>query len=102
MLGEARKNLPQLLQMLELDDVQTRARLVQWEEEINNDDDEAGSDASGGSSLSLASWWNHGVNSPASSARSGEPEMEEAGVSDEEDGASVPYDDDDDEVEAEE
>jgi hypothetical protein len=28
--------------------------------------------------------------------------MEEAGVSDEEDGASVPYDDDDDEVEAEE
>ncbi len=39
MLGEARKNLPQLLQMLELDDVQTQARIVQWEEEMDDDDD---------------------------------------------------------------
>jgi hypothetical protein len=84
--------------MLELDDVQTQARFVHWEEEINNDDDEAGSDASGGSSV--ASWgFDH---SPASSDRGGEPEMEEAGASDEADGASVPFDDDDDEVEAEE
>jgi hypothetical protein len=33
-LGEARKNLPYLLPMLVLDDVQTQARNVQWEEEM--------------------------------------------------------------------
>ncbi|MFN9904406.1 MAG: hypothetical protein ACK55Z_37655, partial [bacterium] len=52
MLGEARKNLPYLLPLLVLDDVQTQARNVQWEEEMEweeeihddyDDDDEESS-----------------------------------------------------------